>query len=426
MNILEKISDWSKTYDQADFLIESLGPYAESIKSKELPLILFGAGSAGRRLLPLFSMHGAPPVFVCDNDPRKAGAEIFGVPIVSVETAYSRIPQAVVVLAINQNHNAIREQCIKAGFHSDHVRTIRQTPLEFYTHIFQWYWKRDDLEEHAAELARAYTLLADKASQRLYLQRIALLSHGADYKSYVEHIAEHSYIGRVPCPPDIMLPENYYYFNNNVVRLTGRETLVDCGAFDGDSLEQFLLVGQQFSNSTYIAHCLEPDPQNFSNLAQTYDKSDHVHLYPTGAWSERASLNFVGSDSPSVDKPSSARVSSDQTGTHIEANALDALLGDEHVSFIKMDIEGAEKEALQGAARIISHGKPTLAISAYHHRDDIFRIPLLIEQLCPGYRFHLRLFSRNFSEMVLFAIPVPHQTPKESSMGNLPNQGPTE
>lgn len=404
MDILKEIADCSVPYHQADFLSETLGPHAEAVKQGKLPFILFGAGSAGRRLLPLFERHGTPPIMFCDNDAGKIGGLIHGTPVLSIESAHARQPAAVVVLAMAQGQEKVRAQLMASGFLKERIVHVRQPALQFYTHIDQWHWSQLDLSSNAHELAHAYALLSDEASQRLFLQRIGLLAGGSDFKAYMAHIKEHSFIEKYP--PDNMHqgPENFYYFNNDVVRLSARETLVDCGAFDGDSLEQFLRAGQRFPEGNYQAHCLEPDPQNFAKLANSYGENTNIRLYQSGAWSEKASLNFESSTSVTVSTPSSAKVSENGTGLLVEADALDRLLAGEDVSFIKMDIEGAEIQALEGSSEIIARCKPTLAISVYHRRDDIFQIPLLVDRLCPGYRFHLRLFSQNFTELVLLAI----------------------
>lgn len=88
----------------------------------------------------------------------------------------------------------------------------------------------------------------------------------------------------------------------------------------------------------------------------------------------------------------------------IEVFKLDDLLADESPSFIKMDIEGAESEALLGAEQIIKKYHPKLAISVYHKPEDIFRIPELILNYHKNYKFYLRHYSYTNSETILYAI----------------------
>ena len=78
------------------------------------------------------------------------------------------------------------------------------------------------------------------------------------------------------------------------------------------------------------------------------------------------------------------------TAKTAKVDALDHLLGDKKVTFIKMDIEGAEQPALAGARGIIRTQRPRLAICTYHNLEDMLGIPLVIHELCPGYRIYLR------------------------------------
>jgi hypothetical protein len=88
--------------------------------------------------------------------------------------------------------------------------------------------------------------------------------------------------------------------------------------------------------------------------------------------------------------------------------AIDDLLGGHAVDFIKLDIEGAEAQALRGAARTLAAHRPTLALSCYHKPEDLWQLPDLIEELVPGgYQFHLRQHAFNSLELVLYAIASP-------------------
>lgn len=88
----------------------------------------------------------------------------------------------------------------------------------------------------------------------------------------------------------------------------------------------------------------------------------------------------------------------------IETIALDEFIQDERVTFIKMDIEGAELDALRGAVHIIKTQKPKLAISVYHRWDDIFTIPKLILEIRPDYKLYIRHYSLLANETVLYAL----------------------
>jgi hypothetical protein len=84
---------------------------------------------------------------------------------------------------------------------------------------------------------------------------------------------------------------------------------------------------------------------------------------------------------------------------------LDTLLKDERPTFIKMDIEGAELEALWGAREIIRKHSPVLAICAYHESDHLWQIPLLIHSINPDLNLYLRRYLEATWELIWYAVP---------------------
>lgn len=96
----------------------------------------------------------------------------------------------------------------------------------------------------------------------------------------------------------------------------------------------------------------------------------------------------------------------DKSGnTEIEVVRLDDFIpSDEKITFIKMDIEGAEIDALNGCKNILQKYKPKLAICIYHKPDDLWEIPLLIKRLVPDYKIYVRHYSNYLWETVCYAV----------------------
>ena len=95
-------------------------------------------------------------------------------------------------------------------------------------------------------------------------------------------------------------------------------------------------------------------------------------------------------------------LSTKDSGVSVEIVPLDDEVGDE-ATFIKMDIEGAEQSALLGLEKTISTRHPKLAICTYHGYEDIWKIPVMIDRMYPGYKFYFRHYGGNFppTEFVL-------------------------
>ena len=147
-------------------------------------------------------------------------------------------------------------------------------------------------------------------------------------------------------------------------------------------------------------YAFEPDPENYKVCQRNKEKYhfSQAEILPFGAWSEDTTLHFTALGS------GISRVS-DIGEVAVPVRAIDHVIPlEEQITFIKMDIEGSELEALKGARETIQRCKPKLAICIYHKPEDMTEIPLYIHSLVPEYKFYVRHHSNCFSETVLYAI----------------------
>lgn len=176
------------------------------------------------------------------------------------------------------------------------------------------------------------------------------------------------------------------------------EVFVDGGAFDGKTSLEFkkwcMREGGQFRKV-----CLfEPDIENQKKCEATLQEiRKKVEIIPKGLWDGEETLKFTSLGN------GSSYIGETECAYEIQVTALDNVIQDE-VTFIKLDIEGAEYEALCGAERIIKTYAPKLAISIYHKPEDIWKLPTLVLSYHENYRFYLRHYSLAASETVLYAI----------------------
>lgn len=181
------------------------------------------------------------------------------------------------------------------------------------------------------------------------------------------------------------------YFPEDVIQLTDNEVFVDCGAYTGDTLECFLRMVNSFKK--YYA--LEPDVRRFEEL-KTKLKEGVIHV-PVGAWDKKEQLFFsIENECGEVNSSGELSIDVDKVDNAIDKN--------DKVTFIKMDIEGAELAALHGAEEIIRKDKPKLAICVYHKREDLITIPQYIKSIVPEYKLYLRAHFLYASEVVLYAV----------------------
>lgn len=192
--------------------------------------------------------------------------------------------------------------------------------------------------------------------------------------------------------------ENYVdvnqYFDENIIKWGQKEIFVDCGCFDFETSKIFTEKCPDYKKII----CFEPNEENREVIKQKIDEysKKNVEIIPFGVWDKKEELRFGGSGS-------SSKICLDGDTT-IDVIPLDDIISDE-VTFIKMDIEGAELKALKGAENIIIRNKPRLAISVYHKPEDILEIPEYILEIMPEYKLYLRHYSNFYAtETVLYAI----------------------
>ena len=232
------------------------------------------------------------------------------------------------------------------------------------------------LEANKAQFGEAYAMLADDLSRGTFEAFLNSKLGGA-----AQALAEVS--------------RKEQYFPKDIIKLSDREVFVDGGAYTGDTLLTFLRL-----TGGHCTRCcaFEPDPATAARLAATVEKRAlrSVTVFNKGLWSAPATLPFA------VWHGTSASAVSGGGEVSVEGVTVDRLAPD--ATFIKLDIEGAELEALKGAAQTIKRNRPKLAVCVYHKPGDLFEIPAFIRSLVPEYRLYLRQHQPVACETVLYAV----------------------
>lgn len=185
------------------------------------------------------------------------------------------------------------------------------------------------------------------------------------------------------------------YFDLPFLPREEHEIFIDGGCYDG---ENSCMFAEWAGNAQKTIFAFEPDENNFRKCKSVLERMDNVsyQLIPKGLWSSEAVLDFCASSNEGSRFAAGG-------GTSIPVTDLDTVI-DGKVTFIKMDIEGAEYEALKGAEKLIRKYKPKLAVSIYHKPEDIWELPKLILSFCSEYTFYLRHYSLSSEETVLYAV----------------------
>lgn len=184
------------------------------------------------------------------------------------------------------------------------------------------------------------------------------------------------------------------------LRVNEGDVVLDCGGCWGDTALYFASLAGQGGRVLSFEFMAENLQVFHKNLALNPKTAPSIEIVPYPVWSSSGvNMNFSESGPASRVKPG------DGGNAHVSVSIDDEVRKRcfDHVDFIKMDIEGAEFEALKGARETLIRHKPDLALCVYHSREDFTRLARFVHDLDLGYRFALGHFTFHAEETVLYA-----------------------
>lgn len=184
--------------------------------------------------------------------------------------------------------------------------------------------------------------------------------------------------------------ENQYF--DDLIHFNDYETFVDCGGYDGDTTIKFINENPNYKKIYYF----EPSVESFNLSLKKLSRFSNIELFNKATYCVNTKLKFQ------TDKGSENRLK-DDGDTLVEAVSLDNII-DEMITYIKMDVEGAEFETVLGAEKLIKKFRPKLAICVYHKQEDFWRIPKKILEFNPTYKIYLRHYTEGLLETIMYFI----------------------
>lgn len=365
-----------------DFLQVSIDTDALRAEAETTGILLFGAGGFARAVHRAVRNRGIPVhahVISGEGPPV-----IEGVPVVrlaDLQPSWQSLPMWLAVFNRNADSDLslLKDQCQARGI--DKV-VMPQEYFEVIEPDMGWRFWLTDRRNYAArrrEIETVYQNLADEESRRVFLDilRFRLAVPGAT----------------APIPS----PTTQYFPPEVVAALatrSSRPSLVDGGAYDGDSL----ILARRHCHPGQ-AYAFEPAPRNFESLGTHVTALDFpVVCFPCGLSSASGWVPFAADDGEAC-----AIVQGGQE--RIQTVGLDQCLPNSNVDFIKLDVEGHEMSALEGARRIVEASRPITALAAYHRWDDVWLLAEFLCRYCSGCRLLLRSHESNTFDTVLYGIP---------------------
>lgn len=339
---------------------------------------LWGTGELGKFALKEFRKNKREVVGFIDNDMRRVGEVIDGIPVLKPSEAEKNVT----IVLCSRLYGEIRRQ-IKNSIGN---KCVFYEVIPFLFNEFTTYYKEfecliSELIENKNKYFNLNQYYKDSLSQYII---DCIINYRLSFATkWLEKAYEKS------CSAD-----KKTYFDSEIVKLGPEEVFVDCGGYTGDTTADFI----RFQNNNYKKiYIIEPDSELLEIAKNDLTKYSNIKYCNFGVGDKNEQLKFNSHGS-------SGSGTIDEMGeSFINIVKLDDFIVDKP-TYIKMDIEGAELNALKGAQQLIKNYTPKLAISVYHKLRDIYEIVEWVDSLELGYKFYLRHYSNSYDDTILYCV----------------------
>lgn len=357
---------------------EEIIPYAPWPRA---PILIYGAGSCGREACRILNREGYQVDGFVDLKADQL-KEVDGVPCWA--------PDAPELLKKAQAGNSLLLAVFNYAVDLEPIQKLMEDKgfskiISYYEFMEMmkvesnpyWFSPRTEVKKWTDQWRALEDLWADKRSHEIYLETLKFrLTFGRGLLNQ----------------PDL----SHSYFPEDIPPLPRKLRMVDGGGFTGDTILNLINNGFDFESLAVF----EPDPENFLKLKSTVEslRLNQVQLFCSGLGSSTEKSHFEAGKGGSSCRS--------ESGELIDIISIDEALAGFNPNFIKMDIEGSELSALNGAAKTIEQSGCRLAICTYHRPNDLWEIALQLKKSKNKYRFYLRYHGYNGFDQVLYAVPL--------------------
>ena len=321
------------------------------LQGTKKPILIYGMGDGCDKIISVCHEKKIPIAGIFSSDEYVRDKVIHGFRLMSLSQAKEKFSDMIVLLAFGVFREDLMEKIVSL---SEEVELYAPEVPLFGGGLFD----RAFYEENLSSIREVEEMLYDEKSKKIF-----------------RDLVEYKLTGKIA-----PLLKNTSFREDDLVSLVpfGKgDVYVDLGAYDGDTVLEWHRL---FPDHGEI-FAMEPNSKTFKKLLENTKEIPHVNLLPFAAWDKNETLLFNG-------KSGRSAALSDQGKTEVVAKRIDSLCS--RAGFIKFDVEGAEKEAIEGAKKLIRDSRPSLCISAYHRTEDLFAIPLQVKKILPEYRVYLR------------------------------------
>ena len=350
---------------------EILEPYAGVLENLK-KVYIFGAQRLGEKIYKQCTQSGIEVLAFIDNDTNKQGKYFLEKSILSLSEVKDK--NSIIIIASTTYLGDILKQLKKLTYKN----YIPYPILSIYNGDnflpeYTFYNMQQDLVDNKFKyISLLLSVVDDKSREtldKLINFRLSLDPSCLDYSS-----ANH-------------------YFEQEIYKIGNDEVFIDGGGYTGDSTQDFI---ERVNGEYQKIFVFEPDNNLFKEATENLKGQQNIYFIQKGLYSKDGSVTFnaTGELDGSI---------TDEGNHLIEVTSIDSAIQDK-ITFIKLDIEGAEADALMGAKNHLIRDSPKLAIACYHKSEDLWHLPQTISKINNNYRFFFRHYSQTSLETVLYCV----------------------
>lgn len=335
-----------------DFITEKTDCW-EFLKNTDLPVFIYGMGDGALKIMRVFEQYGIPLAGFFASDEFVRGHTFQGHLVHTLSQIEALIDDFVIVLAFAAGYQSLYERINEiAKRHTLFAPDVPVAGEGLFTYAY--------CLENAEKIQAVYDMLADEKSRHTYA-----------------NVINFKISGKIEYLNNCTSPKEEVY--SSIIPLGDNEVFADLGAYNGDTAAEFITAcGGKFRH----LYAFEPNPKNFRKLTKNLPEDERITLLNAAAGRENSTVKI------SANEGRMSRENGSGKTVEIPVLALDEAV-QENVTVLKLDVEGAEREAVLGAKRHIANGAKILC-SLYHRSEDMFELPLLIKSINPELKFYVR------------------------------------
>ena len=324
----------------------------EFLKATPLPIAVYGTGNGADRVFEEFDRLGITASAVVASDGFVRKRTFRGFEVKSVSQLENEIGEFVIALAFASPLPEVIENIKSLALR--HKVVMPSVPV-YESEIFN----KDFLESHIEEIEKAYSLLSDEQSKKVFENIIRFeLSGDLNYCFDCETDKAEAF---------------------EILNLNNKESFLDLGAYRGDTIDEFL----NFVDGYEKIVAVEPDTRTYKKLSAHCESLKNCITLNNAIWSENCTLHFDGNKG----RGASAKAQGEEKSA-ICVDYIAEKYG--KFTYINIDVEGAECEMLKGAKNTLKAHSPKICMAAYHKSEDIFALVNQLNEIKPEYKIYLR------------------------------------